>query len=72
VVERLAPWFALVETHDLHYGVRLEREDLIDLVTMTPNYWHRAQVRWEALGGIAGEYATIGVMILAFRRQAGD
>jgi 23S rRNA (guanine745-N1)-methyltransferase len=72
VIERLAPWFALVETHELHSSVRLEREDLVDLVTMTPNYWHRAQVRWDSLAGIAGEYATIGVMILAFRRRIGD
>jgi 23S rRNA (guanine745-N1)-methyltransferase len=69
LVERLAPWFTREQTLTVDYTVCLEREDLIDLVTMTPNHWHRTQVRWGALAAITGAETTIGVMILAFRRQ---
>jgi 23S rRNA (guanine745-N1)-methyltransferase len=69
LVDQLAPWFALAESHSLEYARHLDRSDLIDLVLMTPNYWHQKQVRWSALPAIEGQATTISVRILAFHRR---
>jgi 23S rRNA (guanine745-N1)-methyltransferase len=69
-VEQLAPWFRLADSRTLEYAVSLDRDDLVNLVTMTPNYWHRANVRWSALPMIVGEPTTISMTILAFHRRA--
>jgi len=69
-VDQLAPWFTLAGSQTLEYAVSLDRDDLINLVTMTPNYWHRASVRWSALPTIEGEPTTISMTILALHRLA--
>jgi hypothetical protein len=47
----------------------LDRDDLLHLVLMTPNYWHQQRVRWNALAAIEGQATTISVRILAFQRR---
>jgi 23S rRNA (guanine745-N1)-methyltransferase len=69
LVDQLAPWFTLAESHGLEYMIHLDRDDLIHLVLMTPNYWHQKQVRWSALPTVEGQATTIGVRILVFHRR---
>ncbi len=68
-VDQLAPWFTLAASQTLEYAVSLNRDDLINLVTMTPNYWHRASVRWNVLPTIEGERTTISFTILVLHRR---
>ena len=46
VVDQLAPAFRPAERHDLAYEIDLPDPDMMHLLQMTPNYWHRHRQSW--------------------------
>ena len=65
---QFAPQFALVEEKRLKFILHLKTEALVQLVMMTPNYWHLSPETWEALGKIRAMPVTVGFTILLFQR----
>ena len=65
---QFAQQFALVEEQRLKFILHLETDALVQLVTMTPNYWHLSPETWEALGKIEPMPVTVGFTILLFQR----
>ncbi|HEY8485148.1 MAG TPA: methyltransferase domain-containing protein [Longimicrobiales bacterium] len=67
-VERLRPQFELRGEDTLTYSVELDTGVVLDLLRMTPNYWHLPE---EALAQIATRerrVVTVDVRLLHFRR----
>lgn len=61
--------FRLEEITQLDYELRLPREQLEQLVMMTPNYWHLTQEMRQRLANLTELRTEVACVCLAFRRQ---
>lgn len=60
--------FRLEETVSIAYELTLHREEVAQLVTMTPNYWHTTAATQQSLAGIAELRTEVACICLALRR----
>lgn len=70
VVERFAGLFAPLPPRTLDYRLDLAREDVHDLVLMTPNAWHLTPEARAAVGALDGARTHAAFRILPFRPEA--
>lgn len=66
VIEQFISMFKLKEDHALDYKLDLNGEDLVDLLKMTPNYWHIPEETWTDLKAVDRVQATASFIILKF------
>lgn len=69
VAAQFAEDFALADTRRIEYALALGRDDLLDLVEMTPNYWHLTPETRDALHASPGVETQAAFDLLAFRRS---
>lgn len=62
--------FQLETITEVTYEVHLQGHDIIQLVTMTPNYWHFTEKRYQAMLRLSEIRTNIACLCLAFRRQS--
>ncbi|MFW6202574.1 MAG: putative RNA methyltransferase [Gemmatimonadota bacterium] len=67
-VERFAPAFELEASETVERRVGLAADDVLDLLRMTPNYWHLGEAALERAEALGGMEVTLGFRILRFRR----
>jgi hypothetical protein len=68
VIEQFAKIFKLKEEHALEYEIHLTGGELIDLIKMTPNYWHIAGETWQDLQVVDRVQTMVSFVILKFCR----
>ena len=61
--------FALEQVENLNDTIELDNKALLDLVKMTPNYWHITPDTWERLKSIEYFETQIEFLILIFHRN---
>jgi 23S rRNA (guanine745-N1)-methyltransferase len=61
--------FRLDKIEKLNATIELDNEALLDLVKMTPNYWHITADTWEQLNDIHHFETQIEFLILVFQRS---
>lgn len=69
VVEQFEDGFTLAEVRRLDFPLALGGDDLLDLVYMTPNYWHLTDDTREALTASPRVETRAGFELLAFYRR---
>jgi 23S rRNA (guanine745-N1)-methyltransferase len=62
--------FQLETVTEVIYEVHLRGNDILQLVTMTPNYWHFTEERYRAMIHLSEIQTKIACLCLAFRRQS--
>ena len=67
-VERLGAAFELVEEEVVRFRPELSGDDVLDLLRMTPNYWHLDPATMASAAQRAPQTVTISARLLAFRR----
>jgi SAM-dependent methyltransferase len=72
VVEQFAETFRAAGTQTLAYDMHLNGQDLIDLVRMTPNYWHTSREAWDEVRAVESAHTRAGFTILEFHRIGGQ
>jgi 23S rRNA (guanine745-N1)-methyltransferase len=72
VVEQFAETFRVAGTRTLAYDVHLNGQDLIDLVRMTPNYWHTSEEAWDEVKAVESAHTRAGFTLLEFHRIGGQ
>lgn len=68
VAGQFAEGFSLYDTAELNFPLALDPDALLDLVQMTPNYWHLAPETREALAAAAPLETQAAFELLSFRR----
>jgi 23S rRNA (guanine745-N1)-methyltransferase len=68
VVEQFAETFRAAGKRTLAYDMRLNRQDLVALVRMTPNYWHTSEQTWDEVKAVESAHTRAGFTILEFHR----
>lgn len=68
IVEQIAGAFSLRRRESLDYQLTLTQEDIVNLITMTPNYRHRAPAI-PASTSAAPLHTTASFVLLAFERS---
>jgi 23S rRNA (guanine745-N1)-methyltransferase len=71
VVEQFAETFRVAGTRTLAYDMHLNGQDLVDLVRMTPNYWHTSEDAWDEVKAVESIHTRAGFTILEFHRIGG-
>lgn len=71
VVEQFSPYFTLLATHSLTYDLQLQREEIVLLVMMTPNYWHLSAEQRISMEQMAALTTTVDFTCLIFRKLRG-
>lgn len=67
-LERFSARFELIGERGLAFTARLSGQDVIDLLRMSPNYWHLEEEEIEQAGGLfAHTEVTVSVSLLALR-----
>ncbi len=61
--------FCLESARPVSYELRLQRDDISRLVTMTPNYWHLSDAVRQEMSNLPEIGTEIACICLAFRRQ---
>jgi SAM-dependent methyltransferase len=72
VVEQLAGTFHLAGTRTIAYELRLDGQDVFDLVRMTPNYWHAPDGTWDEAKAVGGVRTMASFTLLEFQRIGGQ
>jgi hypothetical protein len=67
VVEHMAGEFRLVGERAVEVEMALDGEELVDLVRMTPNYWHLSREAWDDIRATEGVRTRAGFTMLIFR-----
>jgi SAM-dependent methyltransferase len=62
--------FQLEAVTEVTYEVHLRGNDILQLVTMTPNYWHFTEERYRAMVHLSEIQTKIACLCLEFRRQS--
>ncbi|MEE8392014.1 MAG: methyltransferase domain-containing protein [Anaerolineae bacterium] len=68
VIEQFAGAFRKVGEHTVAYEMHLTGKDLLDLVQMTPNYWHSSSETWDNVKAIESVQTEAHFIILEFHR----
>ena len=68
VVEQFAGRFKRVTEQIIAFEMRLTGAELVNLVQMTPNYWHSSNETWETVRAVESVQTEASFTILAFRR----
>jgi 23S rRNA (guanine745-N1)-methyltransferase len=68
IVEQFAGRFALASTHALEYELTLDRDDIRNLIQMTPNFWHQSQEISDRVDATTSLQTTASFSILEFQR----
>jgi 23S rRNA (guanine745-N1)-methyltransferase len=68
LVEQFNGMFKLKEEQPLEYKIELNGGELVDLIKMTPNYWHISKESWPDLKGLDRVQTTVSFIILKFCR----
>ena len=68
-IEQFADGFDLVAQEALTYPCELEAEETVDLLGMTPNYWHLDEATLAAVATWGRTSVTVDVRVLGFRRR---
>lgn len=71
VKEQMGDVFDLARQHSLEYDLRLGGQALLDLIWMTPNYWHVSDQIRSRVMATAETQTKASFAILEFRRRAG-
>jgi 23S rRNA (guanine745-N1)-methyltransferase len=69
VVEQMSGSFELVGEQTMAYDIALNKDDVSDLIQMTPNYWHLSERTRRASGAVREVCTTAGFTILGFYRR---
>jgi 23S rRNA (guanine745-N1)-methyltransferase len=69
VLDHFAGAFTLAGQHTISHKLVLDSSQLVDLVRMTPNYWHLEAGEWSKIEALAGTTASASFTILEFRRD---
>jgi 23S rRNA (guanine745-N1)-methyltransferase len=68
VVEQFSGTFKLTGKQAIAYEMHLTGEELLDLIQMTPNYWHTARETWDAMKSTESVRAETSFTVLQFHR----
>jgi 23S rRNA (guanine745-N1)-methyltransferase len=68
VVEQFGGTFQLADRRAIAYEMRLTGEELLDLIQMTPNYWHASRETLEAIKATRRVQTEASFAILQFHR----
>lgn len=68
VKEQFATYFEFVTSSSIGYSMHLNREQIEQVVMMTPNYWHLSDEMREAMGRMEEVETEAGFTALVFRR----
>ncbi|MGD8490750.1 MAG: hypothetical protein PVJ23_00860 [Anaerolineae bacterium] len=69
ILDHLASTFTLTGQHTISHELVLDGSQLVDLVGMTPNYWHLEAGEWRTIEALAGTTTSASFTILEFRRD---
>ncbi|WP_220204820.1 methyltransferase domain-containing protein [Reticulibacter mediterranei] len=69
IVEQFAPYFTLLEAVPVSYELDLKREEVQQLVMMTPNYWHLSDEARRAMSTIQSLRTQVAFICLAFQKS---
>ncbi|HLI09803.1 MAG TPA: methyltransferase domain-containing protein [Ktedonobacteraceae bacterium] len=69
VIQQFASYFSLRDIITLDYRLPLDRQAIILLVRMTPNYWHLSEQARQAIEGIKEVQTKISLTCLVFVKQ---
>jgi len=69
VIEQFAKQFQLVTSTPVTYDLLLQGEEIMQAVTMTPNYWHMSDETRKALGEITAIQTQVEFLCLVFKRK---
>ncbi|MCP4543792.1 MAG: methyltransferase domain-containing protein [Chloroflexi bacterium] len=67
-VERLAGTFTQTGEQIVKYEIHLDNKALVNLIQMTPNYWHSSSEIWNNVKTIESVQTEVNFIILAFNR----
>src|SRR5450759_4497324 len=68
VKEQFADAFELVESSSIAYSLHLNKEEIEQVVMMTPNYWHMSNEMREAMRDLEEIETQAGFTVMVFRR----
>lgn len=68
VIEQFAGPFRLAGERTIEYEMRLVDAQLLDLIQMTPNYWHISDEAWDRVIAVERVQTEASFTILEFRR----
>ena len=63
----LSKWLLMTASERLEVPMHLETQSLLELVKMTPNYWHMSSADWERLESIPALNVTADFQIMRFK-----
>lgn len=69
VKEQFADAFELVESSTLAYSMHLNKEEIEQVVMMTPNYWHLSDEMRRAMRDLEEIETEAGFTVMVFRRK---
>jgi 23S rRNA (guanine745-N1)-methyltransferase len=72
VVEQFAGTFRKAGTQTIAYDMRLDGQDVFDLVRMTPNYWHASDGIWDEAKAVESVRTRASFTMLEFQRIGGQ
>ena len=70
VKEQFTSHFEPVASFNIAYSLRLNREQIEQVVMMTPNYWHLSDAMREAMEKVEEIETEVGFIILIFRERS--
>ncbi|GCF10747.1 putative RNA methyltransferase [Dictyobacter arantiisoli] len=69
VIEQCGTHFDLIDTHPLTYDLALQHSEIVQIVTMTPNFWHLTDEQRALMAAMTALTITVDVIYLLFRRK---
>jgi 23S rRNA (guanine745-N1)-methyltransferase len=69
VEAQFAPLFTLCDTTTTSYTASLTREEIAQLVMMTPNYWHQPEKLMEQIEGLDAMELAVEFVCMVFQRR---
>jgi SAM-dependent methyltransferase len=68
VVEQFSSAFRLAGERTIAYEVHLDGDELLNLIQMTPNYWHSSSETWDGVRAMGSVQTEASFTVLEFRR----
>jgi SAM-dependent methyltransferase len=72
VAEQFAGTFRVAGAQTLAYDMHLNGQDLVNLVRMTPNYWHTPEDAWDEVKAVGSAHTRASFTLLEFHRTGGQ
>jgi 23S rRNA (guanine745-N1)-methyltransferase len=69
ITEQLADGFTLQEIRPIAFPLRLDRNSLLDLTQMTPNYWHLTAESWSMIDGLTEMEVEAAFELMVFVKR---